>query len=152
MASGYITSDGKDLDQRYLGIDAKAKSAETADIATSAQTVTSLVGVTPVISVPQQPVMINTIGGGGTKKSWEAPSNGLLVGTVQCYGANPKAYIKLRGEYVLQTDELYPLHVYWALKKGDIIETTAWRSGTSYQYGISANFFPWDFLEASEEE
>lgn len=37
MASGYITSDGKDLDQRYLGIDAKAKSAEIADVATSVE-------------------------------------------------------------------------------------------------------------------
>ena len=26
MASGYIISDGKDLDEHYLGIDAKAKS------------------------------------------------------------------------------------------------------------------------------
>lgn len=31
MASGYVTSDGKDLDARYLGINAKAKSATTAD-------------------------------------------------------------------------------------------------------------------------
>ena len=28
MASGYITSDGKDLDEHYLSIDAKAKSAD----------------------------------------------------------------------------------------------------------------------------
>ena len=28
MANGYITSDGKDLDERYLGINAKAKSAD----------------------------------------------------------------------------------------------------------------------------
>lgn len=28
MASGYIPSDGKDLDSRYLGINAKAKSAD----------------------------------------------------------------------------------------------------------------------------
>ena len=33
MASGYVTSDGKDLDSRYLGINAKAKSASTADSA-----------------------------------------------------------------------------------------------------------------------
>ena len=36
MASGYLTSDGKDLDARYLGINAKAKSASTADTATTA--------------------------------------------------------------------------------------------------------------------
>ena len=31
MASGYMTSDGKDLDARYLGINAKAASAKTVD-------------------------------------------------------------------------------------------------------------------------
>ena len=31
MASGFITNDGKDLDSRYLGINAKAASAKTAD-------------------------------------------------------------------------------------------------------------------------
>lgn len=31
MASKYVTDDGLDLDSRYLGINAKAKSAETAD-------------------------------------------------------------------------------------------------------------------------
>lgn len=31
MASGYITSDDKDLDERYLAINGKAKSAKMAD-------------------------------------------------------------------------------------------------------------------------
>lgn len=35
MASGYVTSDGKDLDSRYLGINAKAVSAKTADNVTN---------------------------------------------------------------------------------------------------------------------
>ena len=35
MASGYVTSDGKDLDSRYLGINAKAASAKVADSATN---------------------------------------------------------------------------------------------------------------------
>ena len=38
MASGYITSDGKDLDARYLGINSKAASAKIADTATTATT------------------------------------------------------------------------------------------------------------------
>ena len=42
MASGFQTSDGVDLDSRYLGINAKAKSAATADTAAKANTVTSL--------------------------------------------------------------------------------------------------------------
>lgn len=36
MASSIVTADGKDLDSRYLGINAKAKSATTADTAGSA--------------------------------------------------------------------------------------------------------------------
>ena len=36
MTSGYVTSDGKDLDSRYLGISAKAASASKADTATTA--------------------------------------------------------------------------------------------------------------------
>lgn len=36
MASNYMTSDGVDLDSRYLGINAKAKSASAADNATYA--------------------------------------------------------------------------------------------------------------------
>lgn len=35
MASKYVTDDGLDLDSRYLGINAKAKSAETADFAST---------------------------------------------------------------------------------------------------------------------
>lgn len=35
MASGYVTSDGKDLDSRYLGINSKAASAKTADNVTN---------------------------------------------------------------------------------------------------------------------
>ena len=45
MASGYLTSDGKDLDTRYLGINAKAKSASTADTATTANGLAASVDV-----------------------------------------------------------------------------------------------------------
>lgn len=41
MASGFVTNDGKDLDSRYLGINAKAASAKTADTATKANTATT---------------------------------------------------------------------------------------------------------------
>ena len=42
MASGFLTNDGKDLDSRYLGINAKAASAKTADTATTATTATNV--------------------------------------------------------------------------------------------------------------
>lgn len=40
MASGFVTNDGKDLDSRYLGINAKAASAKTADNVTNKGTIT----------------------------------------------------------------------------------------------------------------
>lgn len=39
MASGFLTNDGKDLDSRYLGINAKAASAATADNVTNKGTI-----------------------------------------------------------------------------------------------------------------
>ena len=41
MASNIVTADGKDLDSRYLGINAKAQSATTADSATNATNATN---------------------------------------------------------------------------------------------------------------
>lgn len=48
MASGFVTNDGKDLDSRYLGINAKAASAKTADTATKATTATTATTATNV--------------------------------------------------------------------------------------------------------
>ena len=48
MASGFVTDDGKDLDSRYLGINAKAVSAKTADTATKANTATTATTATNV--------------------------------------------------------------------------------------------------------
>ncbi len=50
MVSGYVTSDGKDLDSRYLGIKAKAASAKMAD-SVSGSSVSKVVGIAEANSV-----------------------------------------------------------------------------------------------------
>ena len=50
MASGFVTNDGKDLDSRYLGINAKAVSAKIAD-SVSGSNVSKVVGIAEANSV-----------------------------------------------------------------------------------------------------
>ena len=71
MASGYVTSDGKDLDARYLGINAKANSAKTADTATTATNVSKTVKrVGDFVTVPYT---LNK----GQKQDYSMPFSGL---------------------------------------------------------------------------
>ena len=68
MASGYITSDGKDLDERYLGIDAEAKSAAAVDWSgiNNVPVLWPKINWTASISV-------------SSKGSWTAPSDGVML-------------------------------------------------------------------------
>lgn len=51
MASGYVTSDGKDLDQRYLAINGKAASATNSDWAANAGHANTAGGLSSPIAV-----------------------------------------------------------------------------------------------------
>ena len=68
MASGYVTSDGKDLDERYLGIDAKAKSAASVDWAdiNNAPVLWPKLNWSAAVSV-------------SSKETWTVPSNGVML-------------------------------------------------------------------------
>lgn len=68
MASGYITSDGKDLDERYLGIDAKAKSAAAVDW--------SAINNVPVLWPKLNWTAAISV---SSKGSWTAPSDGVML-------------------------------------------------------------------------
>ena len=74
MASGYLTSDGKDLDARYLGINSKAKSAVTADTASSVEWsgVTSKPNLFPKVNWSRATVKFSST-------AYTAPENGLVV-------------------------------------------------------------------------
>lgn len=108
MPSGYVTSDGKDLDARYLGINDKAKSAETADsatTATTAETANSVVwgGIT------EKPVSLYSINYGagiwGTGTSYTCPKTGFIV----FYSGAGASNIAINGKavaYVIDDDSL----------------------------------------------
>lgn len=74
MASGYVTSDGKDLDERYLAIDAKAKSSETADVAQEA------IGLVNNRFISETGVFVFIQPSAYQTKTWQAPSDGILSG------------------------------------------------------------------------
>ena len=72
--SNFVTDDGKDLDERYLGINAKAKSAETADSVDG----TSVSSVVTVAEATQ--LAIESTGGGS--HTYTVPERGILSLTV----------------------------------------------------------------------
>lgn len=72
MATNIVTSDGKDLDSRYLGINAKAASARYADSAGSATNVTNKGSIVR----NGNPVFVTLWG--ANSRAWSAPSNGIL--------------------------------------------------------------------------
>ena len=78
MASGFLTNDGKDLDSRYLGINAKAASAKTADTATKANTATTATNVTNKGSISRGAVVNVQIRHSSYGKV-TAPATGLAV-------------------------------------------------------------------------
>lgn len=91
--SNFVTDDGKDLDERYLGINAKAKSAETVD-SVSWDTVTGVTRLQPdwgsAVTFSLNP-------------SWTAPSDGLVIACNSSYSgvSSGTAYFYLRVEDVV---------------------------------------------------
>lgn len=83
MASKYLTEDGLDLDSRYLGINDKAKSAESADTATEAETAKSVEwsGITgaPVFWPKFNWGSVVTANVQYNRKTWTAPSDGFII-------------------------------------------------------------------------
>lgn len=87
MPSGYVTSDGKDLDERYLGINDKAKSAETADTATTATTAETANSVVwgGITERPSSLYRVNygaKVTGSIDKYGYVCPKDGFAVVTV----------------------------------------------------------------------
>lgn len=87
MASNYMTSDGVDLDSRYLGINAKAKSAATADTATKANSVDwgGVSGKPSNLSYggyKTTAVISGGVTGSGNKATYKVPKNCVAKVTV----------------------------------------------------------------------
>ena len=138
MASNYMTSDGVDLDSRYLGINAKAKSAATADTATTAAKANSVAwsGVSgkPGLKIESAVGALVTVAAGGLP--WTAPVDCQVIyvatnvsgGTAIFVNGNAVTGYTTRGS---DSHDVAYLHVY--LRKGDAITC----SKTSYHYGIA---------------
>ena len=120
MASGYVTSDGKDLDSRYLGISAKSTSASKADTATTATTANTATGLSGNFAiVPLGSQVTFTLKEGG---SYTIPANGTMVftqGNSQTLTINGK------------DGNLFKLFYSTAVCKGDVVKATD---------GMSANY------------
>lgn len=76
MASGFVTNDGKDLDSRYLGINAKAASASKADSATTATTATNVTNKGRVVR--NGSAIKGNINGNIDTTYWTATSDGIV--------------------------------------------------------------------------
>lgn len=114
MASGYVTSDGKDLDSRYLGINAKAASASKADTATTATTASTATGLSGNFAIaPLGSQVTFTLKNGG---SYTIPANGIVTfvqGNSQTLTINGK------------DGDLFKFGVFTAVCKGDAIKVTS---------------------------
>lgn len=117
MASGYVTSDGKDLDSRYLAIGGKAASASTADTATKANSVAwSAVSGKP--SIPSNVVRNGAVIKGTVRSNdtYSVPRNGF------CFADS--GYVRLNGSSVA-TDSAFELsdgHIFF-VQSGEKITT-----------------------------
>ena len=101
MASGYQTSDGVDLDSRYLGINAKAKSAATADTATKANSV-AWGSVTGKPDVTKGWKGFSDLGSVAINKdvTWTAPSDGILSLWNRSTGTDSRVYVYVNNVHV----------------------------------------------------
>ena len=83
--TGYITAEGKDLAEVFLGKQEKAASAATADTATSAEEAKTVVWE----DITNIPVLAPTLDFDNkitnTSQSWTVPKAGMLI----CRGSNP---------------------------------------------------------------
>lgn len=143
MASKYVTDDGLDLDSRYLGINAKAKSAETADLAN---------GITNLskISVSSSTLVIIS------SNTFTAPSDGLFVGQseIETVGGDSNFKVSLLIDdvtYTLFNMRFPPSQIHYRafgvfLKKGQVVTLSGNRS---YLY---ATFAPVSLYAISEED
>lgn len=93
MASGYVTSDGKDLDARYLGINAKANSAKTADTATKATTADVAAAVNKEVKRKGDWIVVNITLKSNVPQTYTVPVSGIAVFST----ASDRYEVKLNG-------------------------------------------------------
>ena len=143
MASGFQTSDGVDLDSRYLGINAKAKSAATADTATTATRANTLVNNR--FSSKQVVVVVDLTANPGQTRTWTAPSDGIFCIPESASppgGGNSFVFTVLGVDYGSNADVStwagWLRGVVLLVKKGDVFTNKS----NTYTYGCICRFWP----------
>ena len=106
MASGFLTNDGKDLDSRYLGINAKAVSAKTADTATKATTATTATNVTNKGAISRNGNAVQVRFSGAPHVPYTVPTAGLLVST-SGFGLAAGIGVRSSSVFVNKGDKVY---------------------------------------------
>ena len=125
MASGYVTSDGKDLDSRYLAIGGKAASASYADSAGYANSAGTATNVTNKGGLYRNGNPIyTTVNHQGT---YTAPS----AGVVAIAASNGSGSLTV-GLGIRQNGTLYPAKAVF-IQKGDVVSLTNGDYDTPYR-------------------
>ena len=150
--SNFVTDDGKDLDERYLGINAKAKSAESADSVGSID-ISKVTGF-DVPRVYGSRVDLNVIVDRNTTKTWEAPSSGLLA--IHGFEYNEEGLCKLNETNIGRVASVddngsisNPNSGYFPVQKDDVFSVKADYRGNRF----IASFYPLQLIkEVTENE
>ena len=125
MASGYVTSDGKDLDQRYLAIGGKAASASVADRLSSAVSVRRAGNVVyATVSLPKNMSSVNPI-----TVRYTCPCSGVIG-----ISMTAAADLDFTGRQNFSDPELYDKFKCFYVNKGDVLSflTTYIKAQTVY--------------------
>ena len=121
MASGYVTSDGKDLDSRYLGKAEKAASAGYADSAGHANSV-AWSGVSGKPAYRLRCPSGNAVSIGRTSLPWSAPTNCFLIGgTFSRVSGTNRIYVNGVEVYSAAPDDSFSISFHMFLLAGDRI-------------------------------
>ena len=138
-----MTDDGKDLDERYLGINAKAKSAETADSVDG----TSVSAVVAVAEATQ--LAIDSTGGGS--HTYTVPERGILNLTItgRASGEGTQKLTVYRNDEQIYTETKYGTSLGLTVNKVEVVGTvykgvysnTSWNSST-YKVNFKGTLLP----------
>ena len=139
--SNFVTDDGKDLDERYLGINAKAKSAESADYASSADSV-SWDGVSGKPGLQIQTATSDYVTVAAQSFPWTAPVD-CFIKSVSYSNTSNNNYMRINGKRIgllKNADDGASDDLRMYVCKGDVL------SSSSYAYLRSLIYIPYKIL------
>lgn len=143
--SGFVTDDGKDLSEVFLGREEKAVSAGTADSASSAETVSVTAFKFPVLASPSVEVQLKAT-------TWTAPSDGIfLVNSIswQKYG-NSLTIAGIKYSIASTYGTAVAVPFVFCILKGQTISITGYHD--DLRSTLNGRFCPHVFTEVENNE